>query len=67
MGLQGIVPAGVVTGDNLLKLMQYCKDNKCALPGTNSYIVIFLAPAFDGEGFILSHTKDCSYFYCYIL
>ena len=40
MGLQGIVPAGVVTGDNLLKLMQYCKDNKCALPGTNSLLVI---------------------------
>lgn len=35
MGLQGIVPAGVVTGDNLLKLMQYCKDNKCALPAFN--------------------------------
>ncbi len=28
MGLDGVVPAGVVTGDNLLKLMQYCSDNK---------------------------------------
>lgn len=35
MGLQGIVPAGVVTGENLLKLMNYCKDNKVALPAFN--------------------------------
>ena len=27
MGLMDIVPAGVVTGDNLLKLMEYCRDN----------------------------------------
>lgn len=35
MGLQGIVPAGVVTGDQLLKLMEYCRDNKIALPAFN--------------------------------
>merc|ERR1711936_93140 len=34
-GLQGIVPAGVVTGANLLKLMQYCRDNEVALPAFN--------------------------------
>lgn len=33
--LQGIVPAGVVTGENLLKLMQYCRDNEIALPAFN--------------------------------
>jgi hypothetical protein len=27
-GLNGIVPPGVVTGDNLLKLMTYCRDNQ---------------------------------------
>jgi hypothetical protein len=27
-GLHGIVPAGVVTGDNLLKLMTYCRDHQ---------------------------------------
>ena len=37
MGLQGIVPAGVVTGENLLKLMNYCKaDNNI-----NSIIGLF--------------------------
>lgn len=35
MGLQGIVPPGVVTGDNLLKLFEYCRDNKVALPAFN--------------------------------
>ena len=34
-GLNGIVPPGVVTGDNLLKLMNYCKDNSIALPAFN--------------------------------
>jgi hypothetical protein len=33
MGLNGIVPPGVVTGDNLLKLMEYCKKHSVALPG----------------------------------
>ena len=33
MGLDGIVPAGVVTGDNLIKLFEYCKKNGHALPG----------------------------------
>merc|ERR1739848_945391 len=35
MGLMDIVPAGVVTGDNLLKLMEYCRDNAIALPAFN--------------------------------
>jgi fructose-bisphosphate aldolase class II len=35
MGLKGIVPAGVVTGENLLKLSQYCKNNSVALPAFN--------------------------------
>merc|ERR1739844_882564 len=34
-GLQGIVPPGVVTGKNLLKLMEYCRDNEVALPAFN--------------------------------
>ena len=34
MGLNGIVPPGVVTGDNLLTLMEYCKKHGVALPGT---------------------------------
>ena len=33
MGLNGIVPAGVVTGDNLIKLFEYCKKNGHAIPG----------------------------------
>jgi len=33
--LQGVVPAGVVTGDNLMKLMEYCRDNEMALPAFN--------------------------------
>ena len=33
MGLDGIVPAGVVTGDNLIKLFEYCKKHGHALPG----------------------------------
>jgi len=35
MGLDGIVPPGVVTGANLLKLMEYCRDNKVAIPAFN--------------------------------
>jgi len=35
MGLDGIVPAGVVTGDNLIKLLEYCKTNGHALPAFN--------------------------------
>jgi len=33
--LQGVVPAGVVTGDNLMKLLNYCRDNEIALPAFN--------------------------------
>merc|ERR1712110_194742 len=35
MGLMDIVPPGVVTGDNLMKLMEYCRDNAIALPAFN--------------------------------
>ena len=35
MGLEGLVPAGVVTGDNLLKLYKYCRENSVALPAFN--------------------------------
>eukprot|EP00093_Oithona_nana_P012028 12028.XXX_645771_644506_1 [CDS] Oithona nana genome sequencing. len=35
MGLMDIVPAGVVTGDNLMKLMEHCRDNQIALPAFN--------------------------------
>ncbi|GAB5587689.1 Fructose-bisphosphate aldolase 1 [Umbelopsis nana] len=35
MGLLDIVPAGVVTGDNLRKLLQYAKANKFAIPAIN--------------------------------
>lgn len=35
MGLEGLVPAGVVTGDNLIKLLTYCRDNSVALPAFN--------------------------------
>lgn len=34
-GLQGIVPPGVVTGDNLLKLMDHCRTHGFAIPGFN--------------------------------
>lgn len=39
MGLAGIVPAGVVTGSNLLKLMEYCRDNQVALPGNLKVVI----------------------------
>ncbi|CAM0140989.1 Fructose-bisphosphate aldolase 1 [Umbelopsis sp. WA50703] len=35
MGLLDIVPAGVVTGDNLRKLLQYAKKEKFAIPAIN--------------------------------
>ncbi|XP_040573365.1 uncharacterized protein [Lepeophtheirus salmonis] len=35
MGLEGIVPPGVITGDNLIKLFEYCRDHKVALPAFN--------------------------------
>lgn len=34
-GLQNIVPPGVVTGDNLLKLFDYCRKHGHALPAFN--------------------------------
>jgi len=35
MGLDGVVPAGVLTGDNVIKLFQHCSDNGVALPAFN--------------------------------
>ena len=35
MGLEGICPPGVVTGDNLVKLFEYCRTNGNALPAFN--------------------------------
>ncbi|ORX89389.1 fructose-bisphosphate aldolase, class II [Basidiobolus meristosporus CBS 931.73] len=35
MGILDIVPAGVVTGDNLRKLFTYARDNKFAIPAIN--------------------------------
>ena len=35
MGLEGICPPGVVTGDNLVKLFEYCRTNGHALPAFN--------------------------------
>ncbi|KAI8378534.1 fructose-bisphosphate aldolase, class II [Blakeslea trispora] len=35
MGLLDIVPAGVVTGDNLKKLFDYAQENKFAIPAIN--------------------------------
>merc|ERR1712200_135919 len=34
-GLDGVVPPGVVTGANLLKLFEYCKKNNVAIPAFN--------------------------------
>lgn len=35
MSLCDIVPSGVVTGDNLVKLMDYARDNAFAIPAVN--------------------------------
>jgi len=34
-GLSGIVPPGVATGDNLIRLLRYARDNNFALPAVN--------------------------------
>ena len=34
-GLSGVVPAGVLTGENVIKLFQHCSDNGVALPAFN--------------------------------
>ena len=34
-GLAGVVPAGVLTGENVIKLFQHCSDNGVALPAFN--------------------------------
>ncbi len=33
--ISDIVKPGVVTGDDVQKIFQYCKENKCALPAVN--------------------------------
>ena len=33
--LRDLVPAGVITGDNVLKLMTFCRDHEVALPAFN--------------------------------
>lgn len=35
MGLLDIVPTGVVTGKNLLKLFEYAREHKFAIPAIN--------------------------------
>ncbi|KAJ3483615.1 hypothetical protein NLI96_g6190 [Meripilus lineatus] len=35
MGILDIVPAGVLTGENVLKLFQYAKENQFAIPAIN--------------------------------
>lgn len=35
MGLLDIVPAGVVTGQNLLKLFEYAREHNFAIPAIN--------------------------------
>ena len=35
MALSDIIPPGVVTGDNLMKLMEHARDNGYAIPAVN--------------------------------
>jgi len=46
MSLADIVPAGVVTGDNLVKLLEHAKDNGYAIPAFNctryAFVCVFL-------------------------
>jgi len=35
MGLEDIVPVGVITGNDVLKLFQYARDNGFAIPAVN--------------------------------
>ncbi|KAF9650381.1 hypothetical protein BDM02DRAFT_3185422 [Thelephora ganbajun] len=41
MGLLDIVPAGVLTGDNVRKLFEYAKQNEFAIPAIVSGIVVY--------------------------
>jgi len=34
-GIRGLVPSGVVTGDNLITLLRYARDNNFAIPAVN--------------------------------
>jgi len=38
MGILDIVPAGVITGDNVRKLFEYAKEHKFAIPVRNRFV-----------------------------
>ena len=67
MGLEGLVPAGVVTGDNLMKLMTYCKENGHALPAFNctstSTINAVLQAARDINSPVIIQVRDYCLFF----
>lgn len=35
MGILDLVPPGVITGDDVLRVMQYAEDNNFAIPSIN--------------------------------
>ena len=41
--LNDIVPSGVVTGDNLRTLMEYCREKEFALPAVNCTRYVFFS------------------------
>ena len=59
MGLNGLVPAGVVTGDNLMKLMDYCKKNGHAIPGKTLICTSSIYPGMAWAGLYSSQFKAC--------
>ena len=63
MGLNGIVPAGVVTGDNLIKLFEYCKKNGHAIPGKifKPTSILYLPPNFLSiQLYVNFHNQRCA-------
>lgn len=56
-GLLGLVPAGVVTGKDLMILLRYCRDNSFALPAvncvSNSSVVACLEAAREAKSAIM--------------
>ena len=56
MGLMDIVPPGVVTGDNLMKLMEYCRDNAVC-------ILTYFSCIFPEVAFELLSINDFSRFF----
>ena len=69
--LQGVVPAGVVTGANLMKLLEYCRDNEMALPAFNctssSTVNAVLQAARDANSAVMIQVSHCSYLKCLVL